>query len=227
MKPLLRCISVLALSTCFALLAGCTTTSVFKARVTTFQDWPENADQTAMTYTFYHLPGQDISLEQETYENLVRHPLDNAGFIEAAPDSQPRYLVYLFVWSGEKERQVSVPVYDNAPPPVLVPGYRNPYSGIWYGSHWVYPYGMGPRYMGERLVTQNYLHARLTLIIRDTHEPSEQGMPHSVYETTAITKSASRTLLQLIPLMAQAALSDFPAANGSERIVQIELEKGR
>lgn len=207
------------------LLTGCATTSDFKARVTTFEAWPVSTNQDQKFYVFYHPPGQEISLEQSTYENLVRPALEEAGFISATDSHAAHFEVYLFVWGDEKAREISVPVFNNAPSGVYIPGFHDPYTNASYGAHWIYPYGPGPQYMGEQSITQNYLHARLTLIIRDRTRLNAQGLPSSVYESTAVTKSASMTLMELIPLLARAALDQFPAANGSERIVHIPQGK--
>lgn len=229
MKHYLRYISLIALLTLSSLLGGCAS-PVFQARVTTYQNWTHNdSNSGSMVYAFNHIDGQEVSLAQATYEDMVRPYLENAGFSELSNSelTQPRYLISINIDANEKERLASTPVYSAPPSPVFVPGYYNRRTGVRHSGYWAYPYGMGPQYIGNQVNTQNYLDVRLTIAIRDTEVLNEQGLPRAVYETTAFTQSTSKTLLQLIPLLAQAALSDFPAPNGSEHIVSIELIEPR
>ena len=190
----------------------------FKAKVITFQEWPqENFSAAPATYAFSRQPDQE-SLEYSAYENMLRSGLDYAGLTEIPLDEQPRFIVYFFIRYGEKQQLVSVPVYRYYPDPFF--GYYGP----WHWPYGMHSYGMYPQYVGDRIVPQNYLYARLTIVIRDTHNLNAQGSPRSVYETTAITQSDEMTMLELFPLMVQAAFSSFPAENGSERIVSLPIK---
>src|SRR5690554_4192033 len=72
-----------------SLLVGCAST--ISARVTTYEQWPENVQ--GETYEIVTLANQTRTLEYQSFADMVRAALGPTGLVEAQPGSKARFNV--------------------------------------------------------------------------------------------------------------------------------------
>jgi hypothetical protein len=186
-------------------LAGCATTQSVSARVTSYQEWPANAD--GQRYRFVPAdPSQTNNLEYQNFQDMVRSGISPTGLVEAQPGQPARFNV-LFRY-GVTQTQVNV---------------RQPYDPYFYGGYGPGFYGgryWGPGwggYWGPDWVDVPTVAYRNSLTV-EIHDNSQGGK--EVYRSTAYSISENDRLLRVMPYLVRAIFDNFPGNNGSERNVK-------
>lgn len=196
-------------------MSGCA--SVITAQVSSFQQWPADAAGSR----FSLLAGADASrsLEQASYGALVAAALEKQGLRQAAPGQAARFLVDLNVSRETEDRASLRPVYRDRY--VFHPGYRDA-AGRLYPGFWG-PDPFGPRYVGDQQVVQTVSLSRLRLRLLDAQ--ADPKSPRTVYEAQALHEGDA-PLPSVVPWLVRAVFDDFPAANGSVRLVRFKPDTG-
>ena len=181
------------------LLSGCAAIRGVTSDVSSYGDWP--AERKPGSYAFERLPSQQARpAETETLEAAARGALFKAGFVAAAPDTQPDVLVQVGAHSG--------------------PANLGPWSDPlwWRGSFGYYRYGpwMGPRWgLSAQYDTLRYERV-VAILVRDR----ASGRP--LFEAHASNEgSASQAGAGTLAAMFEAALLDFPRRGVNPRRVVI------
>ncbi len=208
-------LGVLALA---ALAAGCA--SVITAQVSSFQQWP--ADAAGSRFSLLapaDANGELGRLEQANYGAQVAAALEKQGLRQAAPGQTARFLVDLNV-SRETENRASLrPVYQDRY--VFHPARRDAEGRI-YPGFWG-PDPFGPRFVGDQQVVQTVSLTRLRLRLLDAQ--ADPKAPRTVYEAQALHEGDG-PLPSVVPWLVRAVFDDFPAANGSVRVVRFKPDTG-
>ncbi|MDB5889539.1 MAG: hypothetical protein JWP47_370 [Polaromonas sp.] len=200
-----------------ALLAACA--SPITTKVTRFNAWP--ADAAGSTFSFVTPADRQNSLEQTTYESYVAAELQKIG-LQPAPSGQAgRIQVSVVTGNRTEERKFRQPVYQDSY--VFQPPYRDA-AGRIYPGYWA-PDLFGPRYVGDREVSQQVSVSNLRLRLLDTRQ-SPPGKPRTVFESRAVYEGFREELPGLVPLLVRAVFEDFPGQNGSVRLVRFDAETG-
>ncbi|MEK6349102.1 MAG: DUF4136 domain-containing protein [Burkholderia sp.] len=192
-------------SACVALLSGCA--SYVNTQVTAFSDW--SGSDATRTYAFTRAAGEQNSLEQATYENIVAGELSSLAF-RRVPAGDARYLVALTY--GIKDDLVAVPQ----------PVYYDPWFGpgpFWRGGMWGGWGPWGPQPAGY--VNQTYRVFERMLTIRMT----ERATGREVYNVSARNSGGNGSLVAAMPYLARSALADFPLGNGATRTVRLPVDR--
>jgi len=212
LRPLndLRSRAALLVVLSMALLTGCANT--LTAKVTRFNQWP--ADAAGHTYSFTAAePARE--LEVGAYQAQVSTELERIG-LRAAPTGQTgRFVVQLLASTAERERKRLEPVYRDDW--VWTPAYRDA-RGHLRGGYWM-PDVWGPRYVGDRQVTQTMQVSRLQVRI------TEPAARRTVFEATALNESTDGDLVEVVPYLVRGMFQDFPGANGQVRRLSFDLPK--
>lgn len=190
-----------------ALLSACANT--LGVKVTRFNQWP--ADAAGASFRFTPATPQR-ALERKAYQAQVGHALQAQGLRPAADGETARFTVDMQAERSEKQRQRLVPVYSDQW--VYRPAWRDA-QGRWYGGHWV-PDPLGPRYVGDRSVTQTVQHSQLQLRITET------ASKQTVFEATAVHEGSEDALVEVVPYLVSGVFQDFPGANGQVRRLRFE-----
>lgn len=208
-KPSLR----IFLTAAFVLLlTACSTTQRFTTLMTSFQQWPANAQ--GQLYRFNTQAGQN--LEQSTYENLLRNQMWKTGLVEAVGKQKARFEVSFEY--GVQNRQQMVRENDPFYDPFFYPtfnfgwgwGYHQPfYSGIGFA--------MAPQY---RYVQASYNRYQLHVSIRDLNNSGTE-----VYQATVMADSNKASLTQVMPFLTASVFDGFPGKNGQVRKINFDIEK--
>jgi uncharacterized protein YceK len=195
------------------LASGCA--SVITTQVSSFQQWPADAAGSR----FSLLAPADGSLEQSSYAAQVAAALEQQGLRQAAPGQPARFLVEVHV-SRESENRLSLrPVYQDRY--VFHPARRDA-AGRIYPGFWG-PDPFGPRYVGDQQIVQTISLSRLRLRLLDAQ--ADPKTPRTVYEAQAIHEGEA-PLPSVVPWLVRAVFDDFPASNGSVRVVRFKPETG-
>lgn len=208
------------LLTCFAsafglLLSGCA--SVITTQVSSFQQWP--ADAAGSRFSLLAPSDASRSLEQASYAAQVAAELEKQRLRQAAPGQQARFLVDVNVSRDTENRASLRPVYQDRY--VFHPGWRDA-AGRVYPGFWG-PDPFGPRYVGDQQIVQTVSLSRLRLRVLDAQ--ADPKTPRTVYEAQAIHEGDA-PLPSVVPWLVRAVFDDFPAANGSVRVVRFKPDTG-
>ena len=183
-------------------LTGCA--SSWSAKVTSYQQWPAELYQAR-----YHIQPQAEqarSLEFQAVADSVRVAMGAAGLVEGGPES--RLVVELSY--GNPMQQEWVDRYVDPYDPFL---YGGPFSaGVWVGNGGG-PFGgfyrTMPRYAS---VPVDIYSNTLKVVIKDSlNEMAE-----------VFNKSDRDELINVIPLLAKAAFTNFPGMNGQVQEVRFK-----
>ncbi len=192
---------LLAACAAWLLLAGCAAPSM-PSQVTVFSEWLDgNAPR---SYRFVRTPEQDKSLEHKAYEQAVREALSARGFTEAGADA--RYTVAISYSIAEDKRLRELYVEE----PWLG---LSRYGWGWSSSRW----SVG----GAVAVERPWYTRMLRIDISDAQTGAKR------YEVTARNDTLSNALAPAVPLLARAALADFPQGNGTVKIVRVPAPERR
>lgn len=195
-------------SLALVLLSACANT--LGVKVTRFNQWP--ADAAGASYRF--IPAATPrALELQAYQEQVGTALQAQGLRPATDGETARFTVDVLADLSERQRQRLVPVYSDQW--VYRPAWRDA-QGRWYGGHWV-PDPLGPRYVGDRSVTQTVQHSQLTVRITETTRS------RTVFEATAVHEGRTDDLVEVVPYLVSGIFQDFPGANGQVRRLSFEL----
>ncbi|NYT85653.1 DUF4136 domain-containing protein [Pollutimonas harenae] len=205
-KELFRC---LVLGSVF-LLAGCAST--LSARVTSFQQWPGNAQ--GETYRIVRTDPQKNNLEFEAVADMVRANIGPTGLVEAQ-SGKARF--DLHITYDNPVTKTWVQRYND---PYLNDGWMGPAFGGYYGgfSGW----GWGGIYMAPSVSNfpVDIYNNTLTIVINDNRANNAE-----VYRSSAVNQSSNDNLLQVMPYLARAVFDRFPGNNGQVREVQYERQR--
>lgn len=151
------------------------------------------------------------SLEYRQYASSIQGVLEQNGFV-GARDNDPNYIIGFDVDVNdgrEKLRAFGTGGYGNI-------WWRRGYA---WGGWWdpFYPGFYGPGFGGPQITARTVYRAELRIEIRKPDGTM-------IFEATAETESRSRSLPELVPLLAEALFEDFPGANGVARRVKLDLE---
>jgi hypothetical protein len=196
-------IRTLSLLLSVAVLSGCAAMNRLDNQVSSYGAWP--AGKTPSTYAFERLPSQQqqVPREQIALEEAARPALEAVGFRAAADPASADVLVQL----GAAVRADRVDTW--------------PYRGFgWHGlrrvGYYGYGYGFGGR-LSPGLGHSPTYDREVVVLIRD------RRTGQTVYETRAATSGFSPSISSLLPAMFEAALKDFPVADGKPRRVVTEI----
>lgn len=190
------------------LLSACANT--LGVKVTRFNQWPSDAAGASFRFTPV---SPQRTLELQAYQAQVSNALQVQGLRPASDGETARFTVDVQAELSEKQRQHQVPVYSDQW--VYRPAWRDA-QGRWYSGHWV-PDPLGPRYVGDRTVTQTVQHSRLKLRITET------ATARTVFEATGVHEGREDDLVEVVPYLVSGIFQDFPGANGQVRRLSFEL----
>lgn len=197
------------------LLSGCA--SVITTQVSSFQQWPGDAKGSSFNLLAPADAGR--SLEQASYVAQVAAELEKQGLRQAAPGQSARFLVDVNV-SRETENRASLrPVYQDRY--MFHPGWRDA-AGRIHPGFWG-PDPFGPRYVGDQQIVQTLSLSRLRLRLLDAQ--ADPKAPRTVYEAQVVHEGDA-PLPSVVPWLVRAVFADFPAANGSVRVVRFKPDTG-
>lgn len=185
-------------------MAGCAST--LSARVTTFQQWP--ADAQGATYRV--VPPAGDALEVQTFSDMIRAAIGRTGLVEAR-GQQARFDVhyeYGVSTSQEWVQQYQDPYFDSFGPwgwGGYYGGYRGWGGGLYYS----------PRVVNVPVRVESN---SLTVTINDNQRQGAQ-----VYKSTAVSTSGS--LVEVMPYLARAVFDGFPGNNGQVRNITYDIDK--
>lgn len=188
-------------------LSGCAST--ISARVTNYQQWPNDA--AGATYRIAATTEQRNDLEFQSVADMVRAAIGPTGLVEAGAQDSARFDV-LIDYGSPSERRYEQRYQD----PYMDGWGFNPFFGGVYGGYGGWGWGSGI-YMGPSSVTvpvEVYKNT-LTVTIKDNHN---SGM--EVYRSTAVNVSEGNDLADVMPYLAQAVFDGFPGNNGQVREVR-------
>jgi len=194
------------------LLAACAAPT-WSARVTTFQQWPPDAE--GKTYRLVASQGQSGSLEYQTFSDMVRANIGRTGLVEAGPGQKARFDVE-FEYENPVVRgwrqEYADPFYPGFGPWGPWGGYYGGFGPGWGGGIYYAP----PVVTVPVAIYQN----SLTVIIRDN---ARQGI--EVYRSRAVSASSRDNLTTVMPYLARAVFDGFPGNNGQTRDITYELPR--
>ncbi|HUH86708.1 MAG TPA: DUF4136 domain-containing protein [Pusillimonas sp.] len=189
------------------LVAGCAST--LSARVTTFQQWP--ADAQGASYRI--VPPAGDTLEAQAFSDMIRAAIGRTGLYEAQGGATPRFNVhfeYGSTVSNEWVQRYHDPYYYNGFNPWGWGGYYGGYSG-WGGGIFYSP----PTVVNVPVQVEKNT---LTVSISDNQRQGAQ-----VYKSTAVSSSGSLT--EVMPYLARAVFDGFPGNNGQVRDITYERQR--
>ena len=182
-------------------LAGCAGINTVSSEVSSYGDWP--AGRAPGTFAFDRLPSQQArAAETDRIEAAARPALQKAGFVEAAPGSQPDVLVQV----GARVELSGPPIWDN--PIWWRGGFGSWHHGPWGGPAWG---AMGPRYDYPRYGSE------VAVLVR------ERGNGKPLFEAHASYDSGFAPDHAVLAAMFKAALLDFPHVGINPRTVVVQI----
>jgi len=183
--------------------------STISARVTSFEQWPDNV--MGQTYHIVSTPEQRNDLEFQTYADMVRAAIGPTGLVEAASSDAARFNVHIDYGNPVEKRWVQRyrdPYWDGW-------GF-NPFFGGVYGGRGGWGWGSGI-YVSPSVVNvpvQVYKNTLTVTIVDNQNDGAE------VYRSSAVNLSEADDLASVMPYLAQAVFDGFPGNNGEVREVR-------
>ena len=191
------------LATALALIVlGCAA-PLPRADVTTFHQWSGEGKR---TFELIRQTAQKDSLEHANYEPIVRAELVAAGFTET-PGALFRISFEYSTAQGDSTLQ--------RPGPVVGLG------GIFGGGGVGVSIGVPIGGIGGSAVPEYARTVRLMI------DDSRNASTTRVWESSAISTSSGATMIEVMPFLMQALLSDFPGTSGTTRTVQMSAAPAR
>lgn len=187
------------------LLTGCAST--LSAKVTTFQQWPNDAQGA----TYKVVPPAGEELETQAFSDMIRAAIGRTGLVEAQGQQAARFNVHFEygVSSSQEWEQRYHDPYFNGFWPWGMGGYYGGYRG-WGGGIYYTPSVVNVPVRVERNT--------LTVTINDNSRNGAQ-----VYKSTAV--STSGNLVEVMPYLARAVFDGFPGNNGQVRNITYDLNQ--
>ncbi len=191
-------------------LTGCGSMRVIDTQVLAISTLPANAPpMTGVRYRFEHLPSQALQAGVEGTEALAQAALARVGLTRDDAAATHSVLLGMSVQPYMSDNG-SYPWYGVARPR----GYGSIMLG---GGSWGpgMGYGMGMRYP---LISSGYRH-EVSLLLRDLRNSQV------VYETRALHDGPWSDTRNILPVLLDAALKDFPNPPPGPRKVNIEIPR--
>lgn len=189
------------------------------AKVTSFNQWPDDAAGSTFSY---HTPvGKPSDLEQATYEAYVQTELEKLGLKRSAAGQTGRFQVDLLTGNRTEERKFREAVYQDYY--IYQPPYRDAAGNVFPG-YWA-PDRFGQRYVGDREVVRTVHISNLRLRLLDT-KGNPPGKPRAVFEARAAYEGDNEDLPDLVPYLVQAVFDGFPGQSGRVRLVKFDSKSG-
>lgn len=197
---------LLALGAAALLSAGCASFNTLRSEVSTYGSWP--ADRKPGTYGFERLPSQEAQANnQRTLEDAARGAVERAGFVPAAAGQAPDVLVQVGARISAAQRSpFDDPFYWH---PALSQHfrYRSPRAGFYWVPAW------------DRSLESQQVDREVAVLFRD------RASGKVLYEARASNFGFAAASSTWLPAMYSAALTDFPRATASSRVVQVPLPR--
>jgi hypothetical protein len=182
-----------------ALLGGCGTLNTFPSTVSVFSEW-DAGGQAAKTFAFVRSAAQQNSLEHKTYEQSVRSALLAKGFTESETGARYKVAINYAVSEDKIRRELYA-------------------EGPWGGG-----LGWGLGFSGSRFGFGFNRFVELPWYSRELRvDISDAASGAKRYEARAVNDSQSKEIAPAMPYLAQAALSEFPQASGSSKVVRVPI----
>ena len=158
------------------------------------------------------------SLEYRQYASAIQGVLERTGFV-GARDADPDYVVGFEISVNDgREKLRAIPGGGFGGPLWWRRGYA--WGGWWDPFYGGFGPGFGPGFGGNQLTARTVYLAELHVEIR---EPDGT----MIFEATAEAETRSRSLPELVPMLAAALFEEFPGANGVTRRVVLDLDKSQ
>lgn len=155
------------------------------------------------------------SLEYRQYASSIQGVLERSGFVGARND-KPDYVIGFDVTVNDgREKIRAFPGGFGVSNRYWHSGYA---WGGWWNPHYPFNGSFGAGYGGTDLTARTVYLAELRIEIR---EPDGT----MIFEATAETESRSRSLPELVPLLAAALFEEFPGENGKMRRIRLDLDR--
>lgn len=199
-------------------MVGCAANNQFAARVTTFQQWP--ADANGQSFRFEQVPAEQNTLELQSYQALVATQLRRVGLTPAQPWARDaRFNVRM------SYQAVPFQTWDDVPAP-FYGGPAFSYGHFGYGHGFGLGYGMmfpfggyGPAYTAVPVTAWRHT---LEVSIRDASRGDAE-----VFQGRATHDAGREALARVMPYLVEAVFQDFPLGSGQVRTVRIPVQPGR
>ncbi len=211
----MKSLALIVTAACLLLLGGCATT--IRSDVTTFHQWPSGLPD--KHYAFALPPGQEDTLEYQSYRQLVATELGRLGFQPASPTAPASLQVGMrFSTIDQPVRVVHVsdpPFYSSSRF-----GYMRPFRGYWgwYGRYAPFydPFWYGPPeyYSSIEHVYRRDLHISISALADGKR----------LYDVTVHNQSRKMSTPMMMPAMVKSAFTDFPGPSGVARQVEFKQE---
>lgn len=198
-------------------LAACA--SPITAKVTSFNQWPQDA--AGAVFSFIRPVDALNDLEQQAYESKVQNELEKLGLKRAAAGQIGRIQVDVVTGNGTRNKQFREAIYrDNY---IYHPPFRDAAGNV-YGGFWA-PDQFGQRYVGDRTVTRTMQVSNLRLRLLDS-QGSAPGKPRAVFDARATYEGDNEDLATLVPFLVRAVFDGFPGQNGKVRTLKFDGKTG-
>lgn len=199
---------LLAATVALLVLSACA--SSLNARVTSYQQWPANAE--GASYRIVANAAQADNLQFRAYADMVRANIGATGLVEARPNQPARFDVHLDYDSPVSQRWVQR--YNDG---FMNDGWGfNPFFGAYRGGYSGWGAGM---YMQPSTTTVPVSVHKNTLVVTIK---DKQAQGAEVYRSSAVSISTEDNLTELMPYLAQAVFDSFPGNNGQVREVRYD-----
>lgn len=199
-KRLRRSLLAAGLAGAVGALTGCAALQQVTSDVSSFGEWP--ADRKPATYAFERLPSQAAQVkESDELEAAARPAIEKAGFVQAAPGSEPDVLVQV----ATRLNRANTQAWDDP---------------LWWRGgfgHWRHGPWIAPRWGASLRWDLTRYEREVALLIRDR----KSGKP--LFEARASNEGGGAAGSETTTAMFQAALADFPKLGINPRRVTIQL----
>ena len=217
--------SLISLLSLLLVLSGCAST--IRSEVTAFHQWPAATQNS--NFAFELTPAQKESLEQQSYQSLIREHLLALGLHAADEADQPAAaqlkVTFSTSISGRDVRIVETVLVDPwYGSPWYGPGfyapYWSPYSGYPGYGYPFYGPGWGPMPVPrEQERRYTVFHRELSIVITDAR------VQKPVYEVTVRSDGKEGNLAKVMPYLVKSAFSEFPGKSGVPRVIELKMKE--
>ena len=203
--PLRQGVRWLAILAGVLLLSACAST--WSAKVTTFQNWPQDA--ITDRYTIQAAPEGRSELEYQAVADSLRIAMGAQGLVE-----------------GDKNSRLQVSFnYDSVLTRQWVEQYADPYFDGFHSRGYIFGgFGFGSNYGGGVFYSPQLISVpvdiyknTLQVVIRDLNSGNRE-----IYNVTAISESDNDNLIEIMPYLSKAAFANFPGDNGKTQHIKIK-----
>ena len=195
------------------LLSGCA--GVIRSEVTAFHQWPSTG-LAADSFAFEPV----ASLEQQSYENLLRAQLQQLGLRQAPAGEAALRVGFTAASRARDVRVVETVLVDSwCGMPWYGPGFFSPYRA-WPG--YGYPF-YGPTWPSAPVAQRQ--ERRMVLYDRELKvKIAEAAGGKPLYEVTVKSEGKEGNLARVMPYLVQSAFAGFPGKSGEPRVVELKMK---